>query len=85
MGNYHDFPGEMIVMNKYSSVENALESLFSVEVGLSDEDAFTLFDGMLANKDYRDNFEAELRAIFADPSVIIDDASRKSALLCLSR
>lgn len=33
-------------MNKYSSVENALESLFFVEVGLSDEDAFTLFDGM---------------------------------------
>ena len=31
-------------MNKYSSVENSLESLFSVEVGLNDEDAFTLFD-----------------------------------------
>ena len=57
-------------MQNYSSIRNLLESIFSVDVGLDENDALAALGRVLSDKCQREKIERELCELFKDGSVL---------------
>ncbi|WP_338523930.1 hypothetical protein NUH87_30205 [Pseudomonas batumici] len=56
-------------MQNYLSIKNLLVSIFSVDVGLDEGDAFAVLDRVLNDEFQRGEIERELYQLFKDRSV----------------
>jgi hypothetical protein len=55
-------------MSDYPEIRHALATAFSIQTGLSDQGAAELFQRMLANPNWRQRLERELREAFSSPA-----------------
>lgn len=58
-------------MQDYPVIKNLLCSVFSVDVGFDEGEAFSALDRVLNDKHQREIIESELLEIFNDPSVCL--------------
>jgi hypothetical protein len=54
--------------NKYELLDDIVESVFAVEIGLSEEECEKLYGSMLINAEWRTKITAELSLAFDDDS-----------------
>jgi hypothetical protein len=52
--------------NKYKSLDDLVESVFAVEIGLSEEACKAVYGRMLANEEWQARISAELSCAFSD-------------------